>query len=336
MFQFWRHIQASWRRSSPAVGIAAILLGIASSAPAAVTVSVDPVDRFGATPAIFTVDPFTAVPELASRANRGITEDRRLRQTFKNASTFNVGEINISFDVSGGATPGINDTGLRLAIYQVDDVLASAWLPGALVREITIQPGVLVANSEILRLSLTGGDVFALLQRTAGATGYGVEISTRLAESTDGNPGVLWFTNQDGTPSPVMDYYAGGRYYVEGGASNSFRDVGLSLVASTEVACDPGDVNCAGGVTLDDLAIIGAHFRQSGGRELGDLTGNGFIDFDDFEQWKQNFPGAFPGSGSLADFFGHVPEPTSAVLCFSGLLGLSTMARRRVRSTPST
>jgi hypothetical protein len=317
----------SWARWGVAAGALAVLFGAASMARATVTVSFDPVDRFGATPAVITVDPFTAVVAASERANRGITQDRRLRQTFKNATTFNVGEINISFDVTGGSTPGANDTGLKLAFFEVADILASAWTPGTLIKEVTIQPGVLMANSEILRLSLTGGDVFTLPQRNAGTTGYGVEVSTPNALSSDGNPGVLWFTNQDATPGPLTDFYLDGRYYTEGGASTSNRDVGLSLIASSEVACDPGDVNCDTDVNEIDLGIIAAHFRQNGAREDGDLTGNGFIDFDDFDQWKKNFAGAGSGAASFAG----VPEPASALLLLCGAAGLLLSAGRRPR-----
>ncbi len=330
MCRFWRIERTQRARLRTAAGVVAVLLGGTLPVQASVTTVGDPATGYGVSPNVFTVNPFDAA--VTTRANRGITQNRQLRQTFKNPSTFNVGQINFSFDVTGGSTVGsAADTGLKLAFYEVDDVLSANWTPGALIREVTILPGTMPASVQMLSISLTGGDVFTLPQRNAGTAGYGVQISTPNALASDGNPGVLWFTNV----STPVDYFADGRYYVEAGASNSFRDVGLSLIASAEVACDPGDVNCTGGVTLDDLAIVGAHFRQSGGRELGDLTGNGFIDFDDFQQWKQNFPGAFPGSGSLADFFGSVPEPTSAVLCFSGVIGLTSMARRRARTNSS-
>jgi hypothetical protein len=168
----------------------------------------------------------------------------------------------------------------------------------------------------VLRFDLTGGDVFALPQRNAGTTGYGIEISTPFSNDTDGNPGTLYYTNP-------QDVYLDGRQYSETGAANA-RDVGLSLVASTEVACDPGDVNCMGGVTIEDLQIIAAHFRQSVGRELGDLSGNGIVDFDDFDQWKRNYTG--PGLAASEFAFLSVPEPASALLL---IFGLSIIALRR-------
>jgi len=100
-------------------------------------------------------------------------------------------------------------------------------------------------------------------------------------------------------------------------------------LASTEPVCDPGDVNCMGGVTIDDLNIIAAHFRQNGSREEGDLTGNGFVDFDDFGQWKQYYTG--PGLGAEAFAFLSVPEPGSLSLLFVGVVGLFSSVRRRRR-----
>ena len=155
-----------------------------------------------------------------------------------------------------------------------------------------------------------------------------MEVSTPNALASDGNPGVLWFANMDATPGPETNFYADGRYYTEtGAASNAYRDVGLSLLASSEVACDPGDVNCDTVVDEVDLGIIAAHFRQNGGRELGDLSGNGFIDFDDFDQWKDNFAGAGGGAGSLVG----VPEPASVMLLGCGVAGLLSVAGRRRR-----
>jgi hypothetical protein len=330
MLAFWKNTIDLGRRLSAALAALVLVTGVAMPVYAVVTVSADPTDRFGTNPVVFTVDPFTAVPEAASRANRGVAGERRLRQTFQVPSTFNVGEINLTFDVTGGSTVGgAGDTGLKLAFFEMNDVLG-AWTPGTPVKEITIQPGVLPATNEILRITLSGGDVFSLPQRNSGALGYGREISTPNALSSDGNPGLLWFTNQDGDPSPVMDYYAGGRYYTETGPSSAYRDVGLSLIASSEVACDPGDVNCVGGVTIDDLQIIAANFRTSGGREMGDLTGNGFIDFDDFGQWKDNYTG--PGLAASEFSFLSVPEPTSALLILNGVLAFACCSRRRRNS----
>jgi hypothetical protein len=185
---------------------------------------------------------------------------------------------------------------------------------------------------QVFRLDLTGGDVFALPQRDAGTTGYGLEISTPNSEASDGNPGLIWFTDVTATQT---DFYVDGRYYTElGNASTAYRDIGISLVASDEMPCEPGDVNCVDGVDLDDLAIIAANFRTNGGRELGDLTGNGFIDFDDFDEWKQNYPDAGSASAAIAAIFAgvNVPEPASATLLACGLVGLASGGARRRRN----
>jgi hypothetical protein len=234
----------------------------------------------------------------------------------------------LSFDVTNGSVVGsVNDTGLKVAFYEVADVISGTWTPGTLIKEVTLQPGGMPAADQVFRFDITGGDVFTLPQRNAGTTGYGIEISTPNSLASDGNPGLLWFTDVTAT---MTDYYADGRYYTESGnASTSYRDVGISLVASTEVACDPGDVNCDLDVNEIDLGIIAAHFRQNGAREDGDLTGNGFIDFDDFDQWKKNFAGA----GSGAELLAGVPEPASAWLAACGAAGLLSVAGRRRRTS---
>jgi hypothetical protein len=316
-------------RCWPAAGALALLLGVAMSARAAVTATGDPADRYGVSPSVFTVDPFDAMyggPPTPGH-NAGITAARQIKQTFKNATTFNVGQINFSFDVTGGSTVGsAADTGIKLAFYEVDDVGASAWSPGDLVKEITLQPGNMPGSNEVFRLDLTGGDVFTLPQRDAGTNGYGVVFSTPNELSSDGNPGTLWFTDVS-----MTDFYADGRYHPFNSTSSSTRDIGLSLVASAGPVCDPGDVNCADGVDEVDLGIIAAHFRQNGSREEGDLTGNGYVDFDDFGQWKQYYTG--PGLGSDAFAFLSVPEPGSTSLLLVGVAGLLTGVRRRRRAS---
>lgn len=315
-----------WMRKGLVGGLLASALGLSAGAEAAVTATGDPADRYGASPVVFTVDP-RDTNVVSANANRGIANTRKLRQTFKNPSTFNVGQINLSFDVTGGSTPGVNDTGLKFAFFEVDDV-NGAWLPGTLIKEITLQPGTVPGADQVFRLDLTGGDVFELLQRNAGTQGYGIEISTPNSLASDGNPGLLYFSNV--TTPANFDFYADGRYYTETGSTTSHRDIGLSLVASTEIACDPGDVNCDMTVDAVDLGIIADHFRTNGGRELGDLSGNGFIDFDDFGLWKTNYTGPALGAGSYS--FLSVPEPSSMVLLLVGAIGVlpRILGRRHV------
>jgi hypothetical protein len=307
------------RRIACAMAVAFVATLVPTTASAAITAVGDPATGYGTAPDVFTVDPFAA----AARANRGIANTRKLRQTFKNPSDINVGEIVISFDVTGGSTAGsANDTGLALRIFAVADTLASSWLPlGLPIKEIILPPGQMPGANQTFSVRLTDGDVFSLPARSTGTEGYGIEISTPLALSSDGNPGVLYFSNDS-----MTDSYADGRYYVEAGASNAHRDVGLSIIATDGPVCMLGDVNCDGTVDVEiDLAAIASNFRQSvSGREFGDLTSNGFVDFDDFDQWKSNY------SGSLANInlaFLNVPEPTAV-----GLVTLATtivFARRR-------
>ncbi|TWT36981.1 hypothetical protein KOR34_19270 [Posidoniimonas corsicana] len=93
-----------------------------------------------------------------------------------------------------------------------------------------------------------------------------------------------------------------------------------------ELNCDPGDVDCMGGVTLDDLAIIAANFRTSNFREFGDLTGDGFVDFDDFGEWKDNYTGSLEGV-DLSFLSSPAPEPSASMLVATLLV--SCIGRRR-------
>src|SRR3972149_6793236 len=135
MFRFCRPKMASVARWGTALGAVAVLLGWASSAQALITVTGDPATGMNmANAAVFTVDPFDPVifANSADRANRGIAGDRRLRQTFKNPTEFNVGEIIVTFDVTGAP-----EGGLGLRIYAVADVLSGTWSPlGLPIKEI--------------------------------------------------------------------------------------------------------------------------------------------------------------------------------------------------------
>jgi hypothetical protein len=306
--------------------VLAILFCMNTPARAIVTATGDPgydgVDDNLAIREVFTADPFAVTPQ----ANRGVIADRRLRQTFKVPETLDVGEIVLSFDV--GAAPAV---GLGLRIYEIDDVNAGSWNAGNEVTAIVFND-TLPGSTQNLSFKLTGGNVFTLPARFDGTTGYGIEISTPFAEPGDGNPGSLIYNNDS------IDHYADGRFYTETGGSSSTRDIGFALFASTEVACAPGDVDCMNGVDLDDLAIIAAHFRQNGTYDQGDLTGDGFIDFDDFDEWKQHYPNAFSASAAAAFFSslnGNVPEPNSVLLAGFAALPYLSLARQRRKARSS-
>jgi hypothetical protein len=288
-----------------------ILLIGRSLAQSAVTITADP--QYPNFPNVFTTDPL-----LVTNGNRGITADRNLRQTFKNPTTIDVGEIVLGFDVN---TPA---GGMIIDFYEVDDVLAPTWTPGALVHTITI-PDLTVATNQRLGITLTGADVFALPARSAGTTGYGIELSNFDAATTIGT----WAHTFD-----AIDHYPNGVFYIESGelsGADPLRDVGLALRAANAPPATPGDVNGDTNVNVADVEIIAANFRLNASlRSMGDLTGNGFVDLLDFRNWKSNFPGAFPASASGSSSPA-VPEPATVLGAIVGLLGISWQRRRRAK-----
>jgi HpiC1 cyclase len=101
----------------------------------------------------------------------------------------------------------------------------------------------------------------------------------------------------------------------------------------TGQVCGLGDANCDGDVDLVDFAAIRDHFRLSvGSRIMGDLNGDGVVDFFDYREWKSVYSG--PGAASLS-----VPEPTTiAMMLFTASLGLPlrrVSARRRLAACSS-
>jgi hypothetical protein len=90
----------------------------------------------------------------------------------------------------------------------------------------------------------------------------------------------------------------------------------------------PGDANGVGGVTIDDYLLIQAHsFTRVLLGQSGDVNDDGFVDFADFHEWKQNYPGG-PAAAEAAIAALNVPEPNAIVLC--GLVvGAFLLGRRR-------
>jgi hypothetical protein len=92
----------------------------------------------------------------------------------------------------------------------------------------------------------------------------------------------------------------------------------------------PGDANGAGGVTIDDYLLIQANsFTIVPLGTMGDVDDTGFVDFGDFRQWKENFPGGV--AAAEAAIASLVPEPGSISLAAAGLLGLIACGRRHRR-----
>jgi hypothetical protein len=267
---------------------------------------------------VFTVDPeATAAP-----AARNLAADRMLRQTFQVGETFFVGGIMLSFG-SGG-----QDAGVNIAFYEVEDVNADAWAPvGNPLKRLTIPVGfdipISTATNRML-FTLTGSDSFTLPAILTETGGYGIELSTGDGVT---NMGPLRHSNTDGGAAENADDYLFGKFYTESGGQSGpgGRDLGLALIATDIAPPGPGDVDENFVVDLADLEIIRMHRREAvAGRPDGDLTGDGFVDVDDFREWKDNYT---PPAGTAANIA--IPEPASAGLAMSVLLLALTAAARR-------
>lgn len=190
-----------------------LLLVAAARLEADVLLTVDP--AYPVAPAVATTD-----PEAFSPGARGITTTRQLRQTFQLTQSIDVEEIVLSFAASG------TDGGLIVRFYEIADVNATTWSPGALVHTLSLDTGVDLPSSVVrLGISLSGGDTFTLPARSAGAIGYGIEISNFDGTS---NIGSLRHSNNG------VDHYVAGKFYTEGGGESGAgeRDIGLTLTGT--------------------------------------------------------------------------------------------------------
>ncbi|BBO33606.1 PEP-CTERM sorting domain-containing protein [Lacipirellula parvula] len=87
-----------------------------------------------------------------------------------------------------------------------------------------------------------------------------------------------------------------------------------------------GDADGNGIVNINDYLLIQANsFTIVPLGTQGDVNDSGFVDFDDFQQWKTSFPGGVEAAEAA---IAAVPEPTSLALAL-GAAGMLSMKRRK-------
>ena len=104
------------------------------------------------------------------------------------------------------------------------------------------------------------------------------------------------------------------------------------VVASSGPPPILGDVNGngTGGEYPADFLPIQMNFRKPGDRSMGDLSGNGTVDFPDFREWKSVHLGM---GGSLAGLdlgvFSSVPEPSTMIISLASVAAFIPCRRTR-------
>lgn len=142
-----------------------------------------------------------------------------------------------------------------------------------------------------------------------------------MSNSTDLNLGSFLASDTDGLVTFILmdSEITGTEFYIDSKENNNADGHGPMKI---NFLFPDGDVDGYNGVDLDDLQIIADNFRQSADSRLtGDLTGDGFVDFDDFDQWKQNYTGSLAGL-NLDFLTTQVPEPGSLLLAALGVTGV--------------
>ena len=100
------------------------------------------------------------------------------------------------------------------------------------------------------------------------------------------------------------------------------------VVFQTAAALVSGDTNGDHAVTIEDYFAIRDHFLEPVVHRVeGDLTDDGQVDFIDFQEWLDSFPG---GAEAARAAIAAVPEPATSVL--TGIICLWILLCARARS----
>ncbi|QDU56549.1 PEP-CTERM sorting domain-containing protein [Aeoliella mucimassa] len=150
------------------------------------------------------------------------------------------------------------------------------------------------------------------------SNGSDLDFSSFLNADTDGLVTLLFISSTSDGKEYRIDSS-------EGSTSNGHGPMTLNFMFPA------GDVDGYNGVDLADLQVIADNFRQSANSRLdGDLSADGFVDFADFELWKQNYTGSLAGV-DLGFLSAKVPEPSTLWLA---AVGAGLLLVRRLKVNP--